>query len=415
MTFDPNPARGVGRRRLMGWGGLAAAGAVGAGVPLVDPGRAAPAARTDRDRIPPDTLPGGAYDRYVARLAAAGTFSGVVLLSHRGRTVLSRSYGMADTQRGIRNHEGTAFSLSSAGKPFKDVAVLQLAQQGRLRLSDPVGRYLTGFPADIAEKVTVHHLLSGTSGVNTPTEDIHRVFRSREEQHAYQEQWARQVRLTGTPGLPTATHAGGETVIPALIVEAVSGQTYWDYVEQNIFRRAGMTGSAFYTRPQWLTDRHLAHPYMELADGSHVDALHHLDQGSPYEHVLGRNPGRVFIDAIGDGGFATAPDLVRFGRALLDGTLLDRPWADVLTSAKLPLGPTGFSAYGLTVEISNGQWAYQRSGGNPGIGASWTVYPDTGWVGVVLGNHDANASLVDMILQEMKAVTGADPGTGDGR
>jgi hypothetical protein len=105
---------------------------------------------------------------------------------------------------------------------------------------------------------------------------------------------------------------------------------------------------------------------------------------------------------------------VRFARALADGTLLSRPWADVLTSARLPLGPTSFSAYGLTVEISNGQWAYQRSGGNPGVGATWTIYPDTGWVGVILGNHDRNASLVDLILQEMKAVTGADPGTGGG-
>lgn len=85
-------------------------------------GRHAAGERRDRPHrivrtrpIPPDTLPGGAYDRYVARLAAEGRFSGVVLLSHQGRTVLSRGYGMADEERGIRNHEGTAFSLSSAG------------------------------------------------------------------------------------------------------------------------------------------------------------------------------------------------------------------------------------------------------------------------------------------------------------
>jgi CubicO group peptidase (beta-lactamase class C family) len=60
------------------------------------------------DPIPPDSRPGGAYDRYVAGLAAEARFSGVVLLSHRGRTVLSRSYGMADQEKGIRNHQGTA-------------------------------------------------------------------------------------------------------------------------------------------------------------------------------------------------------------------------------------------------------------------------------------------------------------------
>ncbi|GIM94364.1 serine hydrolase domain-containing protein [Paractinoplanes toevensis] len=149
--MNSNTELRIGRRRLLSLGGLAVAGA--------------PLARAGHDTPPPATRPGGDYDRYVAGLAAAGKFSGVVLLSHRGRTVLSRSYGLADEERGIRNHEGTAFSLSSAGKPFHAVAILQLAQQGRLQLSDPVGRHLTGFSADIAERVTIHHLLSGTSGL----------------------------------------------------------------------------------------------------------------------------------------------------------------------------------------------------------------------------------------------------------
>ncbi|SNY48027.1 serine hydrolase domain-containing protein [Paractinoplanes atraurantiacus] len=285
------------------------------------------------------------------------------------------------------------------GKPFNAVAILQLAQQGKLNLTDPVGRFLDGFTADIAEKVTIHHMLSGTSGMNTPEEDIRRVFASREEVHAYQERWARQARLIGTPGVPNELHAGAETVIPALIVEAVSGQSYWDYVEEHIFRRCGMTGSAFHTRPQWLTGADIAHPYMTLADGSRVDALRHLDQGSPYDHLEGRNPGRAFIDGIGDGGFATAPDLVRFVRGLGDGTLLERPWADVLLAAKVPLGPGSFGTYGPSAEIAGGQWALQRAGGNPGVCANWSIYPDSGWTGVILANRD-DVPLVEMIVQE---------------
>ncbi|MCW3819783.1 beta-lactamase family protein [Micromonospora sp. DR5-3] len=217
----------------------------------------------------------------------------------------------------------------------------------------------------------------------------------------------------GIPGLPNAFHAGAETVIPALIVEAVTGKTYWDYVEENIFWRCGMTGSAFYTRPQWLTDKHIAHPYMTMVDGSQVDAVRNLDKGSPYPYILGRNPGRAFIDEPGDGGFATAPDLIRFARALGDGTLLDRPWSDVLTAAKIPLGPASFGTYGPSAEIVGGQWAIQRAGGNPGIGANWSIYPDTGWVGVILSNRDG-VPLVEMIGREMQAITGATPGDGGG-
>ncbi|QKW07777.1 beta-lactamase family protein [Streptomyces sp. NA04227] len=421
--MDSESVRGVDRRRLLGWSGLAAVGVAAGGVQLVNARRGSAAATPDRSgEVPPDALPGGAYDRYVAKLAEEDRFSGVVMLSHRGRTVLSRSYGMADKERGIRNHEGTAFNLSSAGKPFGAVAILQLAQRGRLRLSDTVGTHLTGFAKEIADKVTLHHLLSGTSGLNSPKEDLERVFQSRDEVHEFYERWARQAEPVAAPGTPT-DHAGAEVAIPALIVEAVTGMTYWDYVEENVFGRCGMTGTAFYTRPQWLTDEHIAHSYMRQADGSRVDAVRNLDKGSPDPYQLGKNPGRNFIDPPGDGGFATAPDLIRFAQALGDGTLLDRPYAELFTGPKIPLPPQGgglaadrsapadapadaaFAAYTLPVSLVSGQWVNGRAGVNPGSVASWNIYPDTGWVGVVLGNHD-EVPFQEIIQQETQAIIG---------
>ncbi|MFH8616914.1 serine hydrolase domain-containing protein [Streptomyces sp. NPDC017979] len=429
--MDSDSVRDAGRRRLLGWGGLGIAGMAVGGAQLIGAGagHAAPtstgadavadtAAGADADAVPPATRPGGAYDRYVAQLAAEDKFSGVVMLSHRGRTVLSRSYGMADKEKGVRNHEGVAFNLSSAGKPFGALAVLQLAQQGRLRLWDTVGTHLTGFPKDIAEQVTIHHLLSGTSGLHTPPEDLQRVFQSREEVREFYGQWARQSKLVSVPGTPT-DHAGAEVAIPALIVEAVSGMTYWDYVQEHVFRRCGMSGTGFYTRPQWLTDPHIAHSYMRQADGTRVDAVRNLDKGSPDPHQLGKNPGRSFIDPPGDAGFATAPDLVRFAHALTDGTLLDRPYVDVALAPKLPLAPQGgglaapkaapgdasFATYTMPVSIINGQWVRGRAGVNPGSVASWNIYPYSGWVGVVLGNYD-DVPFQQIIQQEMHAVLG---------
>ena len=413
--MDSDSVRGVGRRRLLGWGGLAAAVAplVGARLGHATPAPADPGG-SGHDRIPPDTRPGGAYDRYVAKLAAEDKFSGVVLLSHRGRTVLSRSYGMADRERGIRNHEGVAVNLGSAAKPFVPVAILQLAQRDKLRLSDPVGTYLKGFAAEIADKVSIHHLLLGTSGLVHPAHDLKRVFHSREEVHEYYERWTRKGTLAFTPGSDT-DRTGGIFAIAAQIVEAVTGTTYWDYVHEHIFGRAGMTGSGFYTRPQWLTDEHIAHSYMLQADGSRVDAVRNLDKSwiAPYEP--GKNPARNFIDHAADGGFATAPDLVRFAYALRDGTLLDRPFADLFTGAKMPHftskegGPPppghGFSAYAMATRITNGQWVYGRGGGNPGSVVNWTSYPDSGWVGVVLSNYD-NVQIQEILKQEQQAVLG---------
>ncbi|MCP2338966.1 serine hydrolase domain-containing protein [Actinomadura rupiterrae] len=406
-------AGGIGRRRLLGWGGLTA-GALAAGLRP----SSARADEADTTAIPPDARPGGAYDKYVAKLAAEGKFSGVVMLARHGRTVLSRSYGMADREKGVRNDENTAFNLSSAGKPFGAVAILQLAQQGKLRLSDTVGAHLTGFAPEIADRVTLHHLLSGTSGLSSPDEDLQRVYQSRDEVHDYCEKWARESKVEAPPGTPT-DHAGAEVAIPALIVEAVSGMPYWDYVEQNIFKRCGMTGTAFYTRPQWLTDQHIAHSYMRQSDGSLVDCVRNLDKGSLDPYQLGKNPGRNFIDPPGDGGFATAPDLVRFATGLADGTLLDRHYAELLTGPKIPHGPQGggglaagsvpaeasFGAYSVPVSIINGQWLIERAGVNPGSAANWNIYPDTGWVGIILANTDG-VPFIDLIQRETQAITG---------
>jgi CubicO group peptidase (beta-lactamase class C family) len=180
-----------------------------------------------------------------------------------------------------------------------------------------------------------------------------------------------------------------------------------------------MTGSAFYTRPEWLVDEHIAHSYMQQADGSRVDAVRNLDKGSSNPFILGKNPGRNFIDGAGDGGFATAPDLVRFAQALRDGTLLDRPYADLLTGAKFPNSrpkpgqptpppehPEGFSTYGPIATIMKGQRVIGRAGGNSGSGANWTIYPDTDWVGVILSNYDGDMPLQEIIQQENQAVTG---------
>jgi CubicO group peptidase (beta-lactamase class C family) len=346
----------------------------------------------------------------VARLAADGKFSGVVLLSYRGRTVLSRSYGMADREKGIRNHEGVAFNLSSGSQPFLSVALLQLAQQGRVTLSDPVGKHVTGLAGEIAEKVTIHHLLTSTSGLDAPVPDWQRVFHSRAEVHEYKVRWTRQATLVGVPGAGSNGHLPGGGVglaMAAQIVEAVSGMTFWDYVHEHVFERSGMSGSAFYTRQQWLTDEHIAHPYLLQADGSLVDAVRNLDKGSLDPNIHGRNPGRSFIGHASGDGFATAPDLVRFAEALRDGTVLDRPHADLFAGAKLPGPvPTSFHGYTMPISITNGQWVFGRGGGGPGVGADWSIYPDTGWVGVILSNCDG-VPLLDICLREAAAVTGA--------
>jgi CubicO group peptidase (beta-lactamase class C family) len=106
------------------------------------------------------------------------------------------------------------------------VAILQLAQQGTVKLSDTVGTYLTGFATEIAEQVRIHHLLTHP-GLSHPGYELQRNFRSREEVHEFYQQWTRQAKLEAAPGTGEGTAQAAVEII-AQIVEAVTGMLYWD-------------------------------------------------------------------------------------------------------------------------------------------------------------------------------------------
>jgi CubicO group peptidase (beta-lactamase class C family) len=103
-----------------------------------------------------------------ARLEAAtqaGEFSGAVLVARDGRTLFEGAYGLADRERGIANTPLTQFRVGSMNKMITAVAALQLVQAGTLRLDAPLGTYLADYPnAELASKVTPHHLLTHTGG-----------------------------------------------------------------------------------------------------------------------------------------------------------------------------------------------------------------------------------------------------------
>ncbi len=366
------------------------------------------------DRIPEDLRPGGAYDRFAAKLAAEDKFSGAVLVSHRGKPVLSRAYGMADKQLSLPNQVDTIFALASASKPFTALAILQLAQQGHITFYDTLGTYLNGFPATIAGSVTVHHLLTHTSGMGdllTDQEFLAKAgtWTSAEEVMTELMNIIRKQPLKFAPGTGNLYSNNGYDTLGA-IVAAVSGQSFYDYVRTHIFAPAGMTRTDFYTRPQRLTDRRIAHPYTLDASGQRVDALR-----------TGEGASRMFIGTGGGNAFSTAPDLVRFACALQDGKLLNPAFTELYVSAKFPMRPRGaadpavrsFMAYGATAPIVNNHRLLTHGGGAAGESTNWTIYRDLDWCGVILSNYD-QIDLTAMINQERNPIVGR-PGPNLGR
>lgn len=341
--------------------------------------------------VPHDLRP---LDRFVAERAAADQFSGTVLVAHRGRPVLTRSHGMAS--QGIPNRAETRFDLASVTKCFTAVAVGQLAQQGRVAFHEPLGTYLSGFPADIA-RVTVHQLLTHTAGAGRPGQTNQRPP-GEDEWDSETELWQgmlaylRTLPLRFTPGTQHSYSNDGYFLLGA-VVAAVSGLSYYDYVRRHVFAPAGMTGTDFYTRPQVVADRGIAHGYMTQPTGDRVDIT--TTKWLPY------------LGAPSHGAFSSAPDMLRFATALHGGRLLNRAFTSLVTSGKYPLGPADrpgpppqLYGYGHVEAVAGDHRVVGHSGGAPGRANNLDVFPDTGWVVVVLSNYDTSVRpIVDLARQ----------------
>src|SRR5215471_626992 len=104
-------------------------------------------------------------DLFLAQVHVERLHPGAALaVYHRGRLVLDVVVGLADTQRGVPVRSDTLFALRSAGKPFASVALLQLAERGRLQLEAPVATYWPRFAGHGKESVTINHVLTHRGG-----------------------------------------------------------------------------------------------------------------------------------------------------------------------------------------------------------------------------------------------------------
>lgn len=350
--------------------------------------------------IPGSLRPGGQFDRYVAQLAAEDKFSGNVLLVHRDRPVLSRSYGMANKEKSIPNQPDTIFALGSITKVFTGLAVMQLVAENKIVLTEKLGTYLDGFSARAAD-VTIHQLLTHTSGFGDYMQlsgfgDQVLSWNSVPEYWNGCMSFVRKETPAFTPGNRFQYSNAGFFALGAVVAE-VSGQSYYDYVREHIFRPAGMGSGDFYTRPQWISDRRIAHPYSTQNTSKRTDVASIMP----------------FVGSPDGEAFATADDLARFVRALLGGKLLAPAFVEALTSPKFPTlnlpakpglsAKWGFEAYGPETAILNDQRIISHGGAAPGVCAYLAVFPDSDWIEVNLSNYDVAPDIhpIDSLAEQL--------------
>ncbi len=307
--------------------------------------------------------------------SAAGKFSGAVLLAKDGKPIFTGAYGMADREKKIPNTLNTKFRIGSMNKMFTAVSILQLVQAGKISLSDPVGKYLTDYPnKDIATKVTIQQLLTHTGGTGDffgPEFDAHRL-----ELKTLQD----YIKLYGErapefePGSRWEYSNYGFLML-GVIVERVSGKSYYDYVSENIYKPAGMASTGSLPEDQNVPDRSIGYTQ------GFGNKLQPNTDTLPYR---GTSAG---------GGYCTVEDFLRFANALTNHKLLNEQNTELLTTGKVNTPRGDKYAFGfMDTGAGTATRHFGHGGGAPGMNGDLQIFPESGYVVVVLSNLDPPAA-----------------------
>ncbi len=283
----------------------------------------------------------------IDKQSADDNFSSAVLVARNGIPIFQRAVGLASKQYNAPNRIDTKFNLGSINKIFTKIAIGQLIEQGKLSFGDTIGKHLPDYPnKDAAAKVTIKHLLDMQSGIGdffgprfeaTPKDRIRGI-------NDYLPLFASEP-LKFEPGMSRAYSNGGYIVLGA-IIEKVTGQSYYDFVRERIFKPAGMENTDSYEVDANVPN--LATGYLRNEKGERVSNVY-------TKPARGSSAG---------GGYSTVEDLLKFTIALQKNKLLS---AD--QTKRMMQGGLGIA------------------GGAPGINAALEIDPASGYTIIVLSNY----------------------------
>ncbi len=309
------------------------------------------------------------------RLAAEGRFSGAVLFSKNGKPLFEHAYGFADRAFNAPNKVDTKFNMASVTKVFTAVAILQLAEQGKLTLDETLATAFPDYPnREAAGKITILELLEHKSGLG----DIFGKAYENSNQAAYGvlsdylPLFANEPLLF-EPGTKIAYSNAGFVVL-GLVIEHLSGESYYDYVREHILQPANMTGTGFWSYRDDVPN--LALGYTQLAPGELPDGIRQ-QAGASSRVTLSLARG---VSA--GGSYSTVEDLLRFSEALRTHKLLKPESVALLLDG----------GYGMLAGSTNGVRYAGHGGGAPGANTVFEIYPDLGYAVVILVNADPPAA-----------------------
>jgi CubicO group peptidase (beta-lactamase class C family) len=306
-------------------------------------------------------------DEYLSTAAAQHQFSGSALVAQNGKVLLGKGYGMASIELDVPNTAQTRFRLGSITKQFTAAAILLLQEQGKLSVGDSVCKFIADCPA-AWQPVTVHHLLNHSGGVPNFTSfpEYTKTMMIASPLDATIARF-KNLPLSFTPG-EKFTYSNSGYILLGAIIEKVSGRSYADFLQANIFDPLKMANTGYDRHDRIIRSR--ASGYSNQG-GAWSNAAY-LDMSIP--HAAGAL-------------YSTVEDLYTWDQALYGDKLLSAKSRDAMFTP----GHNQYG-YGFGIQQMFGRRMIAHGGGINGFSTYIARYTDDKVTVIVLSNlQQANA------------------------
>ena len=315
-----------------------------------------------------------------------------VLILKNDSIIFSKGYGIADMSTGITADENTFYNIASVSKQFSAIAIIMLAEEGKLSLDDNLKKWFPHFKADFFEKITLRHLLSHSSGIpdSRNREDRDFVLRATDvESYSY---------IADLDSLNFEPGTGYEYMNPTFqlmysIVEMASGMPFEKFMKERVFTPSGMEESLYFEEGRFIP--RMAHGYLQ-----------NRTTGIFEEYDYGEES---FFATKADGGIYTSVmEFVKWEMALRNNTLVSERGLNEAQTPKISIKDLPGNSYGygwFVEERENYPVKVYHTGDNGGFQIYAARYPEKEILILVFSNRndknrEENTYKVDEILKK---------------
>ncbi len=323
------------------------------------------------------------FDKMLSAQFKTGETGCAALVAVKGEIIYKKAFGMADLELNVPMQPDMIFRVGSITKQFTAIAILQLMEQGKLSLQDDITKFIPDYPTQ-AHTITIEHLLTHTSGIKSYTgvPDFQKYIKE-DLSPAEAIDKFKNLPMEFAPGTKWNYNNSGFFLL-GYIIEKASGKTYAEYIEENLFKPAGMTNSLYGNDKIILRNR--ASGYQ--TDGDKTVNADYLSMLLPYA------AGSVM---------STVEDLYRWNRALISYKIVKKETLDkAFTEYKLSDGKGTSYGYGWFLRQLQGSPTIEHGGAINGYLCNGIYLPGEDIFVAVFSN--SNGKSPDLVSMKMAAL-----------